>query len=302
MRVPRPINEPGKGSYWQVDYRAAEAELRSKTTMAVRGRANRSGSDPYRPDSSWAALNATQPSSNNTRFTRDSRSLSMDSNMNTSTKQPNTPTSTGFPTSSSSSSSGIGGYNSNGYYGNSGYGYNAQTPQQQQQQTRHHMNRHSADYSRSPYMYDMYANQPPPTAAPVDVQQHGYQQHQQQQQQHHHHHNHNHHNAAAAAAVHNRMPNSMYDGGQPPYGHPMYPSYTYGGPVMTTENKEPPSQPEEQQGSFSTPQPHYRRVNSPKAEPYHSPSPPQPTDTKRVKSKPSVAVNGNNNHEYDWIA
>ncbi|KAI8057568.1 fork head domain-containing protein, partial [Gilbertella persicaria] len=45
VRVPRPINEPGKGSYWQVDYRAAEAEMRSKSTMTVRGRANRSGSD-----------------------------------------------------------------------------------------------------------------------------------------------------------------------------------------------------------------------------------------------------------------
>lgn len=49
VRVPRPINEPGKGSYWTVDYRAAEAEQQSRS----RSRNNRSSSDPtpYRPDS-----------------------------------------------------------------------------------------------------------------------------------------------------------------------------------------------------------------------------------------------------------
>ncbi|CAG8490208.1 13348_t:CDS:2 [Acaulospora morrowiae] len=49
VRVPRPINEPGKGSYWTVDYRAAEAEQQHRS----RSRNNRSSSDPtpYRPES-----------------------------------------------------------------------------------------------------------------------------------------------------------------------------------------------------------------------------------------------------------
>ncbi|CAH1756779.1 9642_t:CDS:2 [Entrophospora sp. SA101] len=47
VRVPRPINEPGKGSYWKVDFRAAEAE-----SHRSRSRNNRSSSDPtpYRPE------------------------------------------------------------------------------------------------------------------------------------------------------------------------------------------------------------------------------------------------------------
>jgi hypothetical protein len=49
VRVPRPINEPGKGSYWTVDFRAAEAEQQHRS----RSRNNRSSSDPtpFRPDS-----------------------------------------------------------------------------------------------------------------------------------------------------------------------------------------------------------------------------------------------------------
>ncbi|CAG8444037.1 9666_t:CDS:2 [Ambispora leptoticha] len=48
VRVPRPINEPGKGSYWTVDFRAAEAEQQHRS----RSRNNRSSSDPtpYRPE------------------------------------------------------------------------------------------------------------------------------------------------------------------------------------------------------------------------------------------------------------
>ncbi|CAG8444125.1 3736_t:CDS:2 [Dentiscutata erythropus] len=52
VRVPRPINEPGKGSYWTVDFRAAEAEQQHRS----RSRNNRSSSDPtpyHRPESSW---------------------------------------------------------------------------------------------------------------------------------------------------------------------------------------------------------------------------------------------------------
>ncbi|CAG8618240.1 5093_t:CDS:1, partial [Scutellospora calospora] len=52
VRVPRPINEPGKGSYWTVDFRAAEAEQQHRS----RSRNNRSSSDPtpyHRTESSW---------------------------------------------------------------------------------------------------------------------------------------------------------------------------------------------------------------------------------------------------------
>ncbi|KAF7721302.1 Forkhead box protein J3 [Apophysomyces ossiformis] len=84
VRVPRPVNEPGKGSYWAVDYQAAEIDQESKRlrtasttvpTAAVRGgRSSRSNSDPmrgpYRPDA-WGAFP-------NQRFHRDTRSLSVD--------------------------------------------------------------------------------------------------------------------------------------------------------------------------------------------------------------------------------
>ncbi|KAG1055337.1 hypothetical protein G6F43_002697 [Rhizopus delemar] len=70
VRVPRPINEPGKGSYWQVDCRLSDSDPRTKITMRHRG--SRSGSDPvkapYQPDE-------------HQRFHRDARSLSLDSNM-----------------------------------------------------------------------------------------------------------------------------------------------------------------------------------------------------------------------------
>lgn len=75
VRVPRPINEPGKGSYWTIDYNAAENEQRNRQSMAMRGRSSRSGSDPapspYRPE-----VVSTQHMQNR-RF-RDGRSLSAD--------------------------------------------------------------------------------------------------------------------------------------------------------------------------------------------------------------------------------
>ncbi|CAO3642714.1 unnamed protein product [Mucor hiemalis] len=309
IRVPRPINEPGKGSYWQVDYRAAEAELRSKSNLAVRGRVNRSGSDPYRPDSSWAPPlhnNNNNGANFNPRFNRDSRSLSMDSSMNT--KQH------GFSTSSSSSSSSStaaaaaaavaaaaanmnstpnsahynnnssssGSSGSNGYYGHHGYGYNT---------SRHNSlnNRHSADYSRSSYMgYEMYAPVDNTTAS--------------------NHHHYNHH--------HNRMQQvPIYDGQQQPqpqtpYGQMYSPGYPQGYHL----------QDKEEEPSFSTtPQPQYRRVAS-TSSPHpnkqektnssnnstHSPSPPQPsmdTTSKRSKAinKPSAATAAAVGDDY-WIA
>ncbi|GAN02240.1 hypothetical protein MAM1_0019d01681 [Mucor ambiguus] len=43
VRVPRPVNEPGKGSYWTVDQFAADTEQRVRSN--VRGRSSRSSSD-----------------------------------------------------------------------------------------------------------------------------------------------------------------------------------------------------------------------------------------------------------------
>ncbi|KAG1075079.1 hypothetical protein G6F42_025647 [Rhizopus arrhizus] len=228
VRVPRPINEPGKGSYWQVDYRAAEAEARSKSTMAVRGRANRSGSDPannpYRPDGAWGPFTGSNSSSfgnsngNSQRFHRDSRSLSMDSNMNAKV----------FPhqqlsaTASSSSTSSMGhNYNNAGYYNHNSYAYGNGAAAAAG--LRHvNNNRHSAEFPRSSsYLsgnYDIYA-----ATGGADV-------HQQYQNQHHHHHSHhnnshpsqqhNHHNHHTQQQQHNRLPpqqqnhanmNSIYD-------------------------------------------------------------------------------------------
>jgi hypothetical protein len=44
VRVPRPVNEPGKGSYWTVDQFAVDTDQRTRTN--VRGRSSRSSSDP----------------------------------------------------------------------------------------------------------------------------------------------------------------------------------------------------------------------------------------------------------------
>ncbi|CAO3699255.1 unnamed protein product [Rhizopus stolonifer] len=63
VRLPRPVNEPGKGSYWQIDHKISKEDSRPK---ALRNRKNRSGSDPVRRDD----------------LLIHPRSLSLDSNMN----------------------------------------------------------------------------------------------------------------------------------------------------------------------------------------------------------------------------
>ncbi|CAO3630442.1 unnamed protein product [Cunninghamella blakesleeana] len=56
VRVSRPINEPGKGSYWMIDYHAAENEQRAKQTY--RGRTNRSASDASATAGSFRSPNS----------------------------------------------------------------------------------------------------------------------------------------------------------------------------------------------------------------------------------------------------
>ncbi|KAF1798628.1 fork head domain-containing protein [Mucor lusitanicus] len=388
VRVPRPINEPGKGSYWQVDYRAAEAEARSKSSMAVRGRANRSGSDPannpYRPDSAWGPFggNNSSPFGNSNgssqRFHRDSRSLSMDSNMNAKV----------FPhqqlsaTASSSSTSSMGhNYNNAGYYShNYAYGNGAATTAANAGIRHVNSNRHSAEFPRgSPYLtgnYDIYT-----AAGGTDVH-HQYQNH---------HHNSNHSSSSSHPSQqhnhhphqHNRIPpqqnhatmNSIYDhhngSTHSPYGSMYSPSAvaaaaagvpsgfsgyhnhsangnnspTIPGSMLqqqqqtkadasmtgmslsnanvtapngsavsnadntTMEDAVPTNNNNDDENStthsFSTPQPHYKRVSSPSGntngEKYNSPSPPQPSidaPTRSMKMKTSsCSLSGN---EYDW--
>lgn len=72
MRVPRPVNEPGKGSYWTVDQYAAENEHNVRST--VRGRQGRSSSD----SSLHRTNNDPWLYRNSGRYYRDGRSLSND--------------------------------------------------------------------------------------------------------------------------------------------------------------------------------------------------------------------------------
>lgn len=75
--MPRPVNEPGKGSYWTVDQYAIDTEQRVRTN--VRGRSNRSSSDPSlhhrSTDDSWLLVN---------RNYRDGRSQSTDAGVTSS--------------------------------------------------------------------------------------------------------------------------------------------------------------------------------------------------------------------------
>lgn len=262
--------------------------------MAVRGRVNRSGSDPvgtpYRPDSSWASLS----NSNNMgqRFNRDSRSMSLDSNMNNKAL-------TGSAAAAAAAVANNMNYNNTSYY-NNGSGYGGYT-----NGNRHNTlnNRHSAEFSRSSgYMgYEMYTN-----TSTTNTTTDGTIPPQQQQQQHYHnsrlHHqpnlnslyenNHNnHHN-------HNHSHSHHHPQQQAPYGQMYSSGYaTYPPPTTPAVEEKEPNQ------SFSTPQPHYRRIptntsptmTSEKYSASTSPSPPQP-DNKRP-SKKSCSV-GN---EYDWM-
>jgi hypothetical protein len=262
-----------------VDYRAAEAEQRSKTTMAVRGRANRSGSDPannpYRPDGSWSS--PMGGSFNGQRFSRDSRSLSLDSNMNTKA----------FPHQQVATTSSSSLAYPQGYYNSPSYAY------------RHGLNnRHSAEFPRSgsSYLpttsYDMYGN-----SASVDM-------HHSQNQYHHHNQHQN---------GHHRIPqqiSSIYDHHGPttsPYGSIYSP--TSAAPntqvqAFSYQSKttiEPTTLIKEEQKEEQTPQPHFKK--SPTTEHVgDSPSPPQPTmDT--VKGRPNQKVRAAlvDNNQYEWF-
>ncbi|KAI9272022.1 fork head domain-containing protein [Sporodiniella umbellata] len=76
-RVPRPINEPGKGSYWKVEYNTASSDTKAKTAM--RNRTSRSDSDPVK----LPRFKDTQM-----HIGRDSRSMSLDSNTGTKVNAP----------------------------------------------------------------------------------------------------------------------------------------------------------------------------------------------------------------------
>ncbi|KAI8373338.1 fork head domain-containing protein [Blakeslea trispora] len=73
VRVPRPVNEPGKGSYWTVDQYASDTEQRVRTN--VRGRSNKPSND-----TSFSSHHRPNPwlLGNSNRHVRDSRSLSTD--------------------------------------------------------------------------------------------------------------------------------------------------------------------------------------------------------------------------------
>ncbi|OBZ87629.1 Forkhead box protein J3 [Choanephora cucurbitarum] len=73
VRVPRPVNEPGKGSYWTVDQYASDTEQRVRTN--VRGRSNKPNND-----ASFSNHHRANPwlLGNSSRHVRDSRSLSKD--------------------------------------------------------------------------------------------------------------------------------------------------------------------------------------------------------------------------------
>jgi hypothetical protein len=302
--------------------------------MTVRGRANRSGSDPannpYRPDSSWSSPMGSYNGSQ--RFNRDSRSLSLDSNMNTKTFPHQQ-----VPTTSSTSLT-----YPQGYYNNHSYAYGARHGLNN---NNNNNNRHSAEFSRSSsqsnYLptaaaaaaaaassYDMYA-----TSTSVDMH------HPQQQYNHHHHpqhHQHQHHHQHQSNGHHriSQQIGSIYDHGTSPYSS-IYSSTGGGGggggasstqafssssytggnqqtkatiePATLSINNDDQQELEVKKEPFSTPQPHYKKPNSPTTETAaavgDSPSPPHPT-MDNVKGRPNQKVRStlvDNNQYNDWM-
>ncbi|KAI7884292.1 hypothetical protein K492DRAFT_183622 [Lichtheimia hyalospora FSU 10163] len=144
VRVARPINEPGKGSYWVVDYNAVEAEHRSRYSMSMRGgRNSRSGSDPapspYRPESWSSSLNpgATPATAASGRRYRDGRSLSADANaLSMLPQQPHTTNAVAVAAAASNT------YGYYPYYNRPHFGHYHPSPTQQQQPTPHHHHHH----------------------------------------------------------------------------------------------------------------------------------------------------------------
>ncbi|CAO3647554.1 unnamed protein product [Cunninghamella blakesleeana] len=147
IRVPRPINEPGKGSYWMVDYRSSESDNRNRHNTMPTRRNNRSGSDastmPYRPTTDWAS--STSTSSLGRRALRDSRSLSMDASIisrNLNGMIPGTATSPIASTFNTSTTNNTNHNNTNNYY-TSPYAYGRQFASHQHYYSQPHQHHHS---------------------------------------------------------------------------------------------------------------------------------------------------------------
>ncbi|KAI8089749.1 fork head domain-containing protein [Halteromyces radiatus] len=184
IRVARPINEPGKGSYWMIDYNAAENELRAKQTY--RGRTSRAASDAA---TTTPPTYRNPPSSSTMRRHSDTRYFT-NATMNPSTSAPfsttsavtptPTTTTTTLPTTNASTMATPADYY---YYYQPYNGYrSSNTIMRDYANVQHHSSCHLYNGG------DMHHH------------------HQQQQQQQHHHHTHQHHqqpysNASSAIAT-----------------------------------------------------------------------------------------------------
>ncbi|KAI8068141.1 fork head domain-containing protein [Gilbertella persicaria] len=108
VRVPRPVNEPGKGSYWTVDQFAADTEQRVKSN--VRGRSNRPNSDlNQRTNAPWLTGRHQYYHHH-----RDSRSLSTDAGVSSPSTTVRRPSQYGYCSHP---------YSGGGYERNLPYGY-----------------------------------------------------------------------------------------------------------------------------------------------------------------------------------
>ncbi|KAI9252687.1 fork head domain-containing protein [Helicostylum pulchrum] len=161
VRVPRPVNEPGKGSYWTVDQFAIDTEQRVRTN--VRGRSNRSSSDP-----SLHHRASISSSSNNdpwllvNRNYRDGRSQSTDAGVSSSSSSSSAAAAAAALRRNSQygycSHPYTAGYNNNQYNNYPGYHpYNHQQQQQQQQRIPSHETILSAR-QHSPVTYSLPSN------------------------------------------------------------------------------------------------------------------------------------------------